>query len=129
MSPTDLAKIASQARTSAYAPYSKFLVGAALLTDQGAVFTGCNVENASYGLTICAERSAVFKAVSEGVRSFSAIAISLPGGGSPCGACRQVLHEFNSTMNVYLADETGAIVRETSLEALFPDPFGLGNLS
>lgn len=129
MSPTDLAKIASQARTSAYAPYSKFLVGAALLTDQGAVFTGCNVENASYGLTICAERSAVFKAVSEGVRSFSAIAISLPGGGSPCGACRQVLHEFNSTMNVYLADETGAIVRETSLEALFPDPFGPGNLS
>lgn len=129
MSPTDLAKIASQARTSAYAPYSKFLVGAALLTDQGAVFTGCNVENASYGLTICAERSAVFKAVSEGGRSFSAIAISLPGGGSPCGACRQVLHEFNSTMNVYLADETGAIVRETSLEALFPDPFGPGNLS
>ena len=120
---------ARDARERSYSPYSRFKVGAALLTADGTVVTGCNVENRSYGLTICAERSAVFKAVSEGVRSFSAIAISLPGGGSPCGACRQVLHEFNSTMNVYLADETGAIVRETSLEALFPDPFGPGNLS
>ena len=129
MTPTDLAKIAAQARTSAYAPYSKFQVGAALLADNGDTFSGCNVENASYGLTTCAERAAVFKAISEGVRSFSAIAISLPGGGSPCGACRQVLHEFNASMNVYLADESGVIIRETTLEALFPEPFGPGNLS
>lgn len=128
MTADDLALIATKARASAYAPYSKFLVGAALLAKNGDVFTGCNVENASYGLTICAERTAVFKAISEGVREYSAIAISVPGGGSPCGACRQVLNEFNPSMKVYLADENGVITSKTSLDILLPDAFGPENL-
>ena len=128
MTPEELSKVAAEARVSAYAPYSKFQVGAALLTETGEVFTGCNVENASYGLTICAERTAVFKAVSEGVRHFSAIAISVPGGGSPCGACRQVLNEFNPQLPVYLSDETGTIMSTTTLEELLPNAFGPENL-
>jgi cytidine deaminase len=85
---------AQAARLHAYAPYSNFLVGAALLTRDGRVFTGCNVENASYGLTVCAERIAVFKAVSEGCHDFAAIAVVSDTGATPCGACRQVLVEF-----------------------------------
>ncbi|MCP5536435.1 MAG: cytidine deaminase [Akkermansiaceae bacterium] len=128
MTAGELAKIAAEARASAYAPYSKFDVGAALLAENGAIFTGCNVENASYGLTICAERAAVFKAVSEGVRTFSAIAIAVPGAASPCGACRQVLNEFNPAMKVYLADENGILSRQTTLDVLLPDAFGPENL-
>lgn len=119
---------AVEARNYAYAPYSKFQVGAALLTDEGKVFTGCNVENASYGLTICAERVAVLKAASEGITNFSAIAISLPGGGSPCGACRQVLNEFAPELRVIIGDETGKLITETSLDVLFPKAFGPQNL-
>jgi len=128
MSPSELLKLATEARNFAYAPYSKFQVGAALLATNGEVFTGCNVENASYGMTICAERTAVFKAVAAGVRSFDAIAISVPGGGSPCGACRQVLNEFSPSLKVYLGDENGQLVRETTLSALLPDAFGPENL-
>lgn len=128
MKPSDLAQLAATARNSAYAPYSKFQVGAALLAENGEVFNGCNVENASYGLTICAERTAVFKAVSAGHTSFTAIAISVPGSGSPCGACRQVLNEFNPAMMIYLADEKGRITRETTLQQLLPDAFGPENL-
>lgn len=128
MNHLDLLKLAAEAQSNAYAPYSKFRVGAALLSADGSVFTGCNVENASYGLSNCAERTAVFKAVSEGVRAFTAIAISVPGGGSPCGACRQVLNEFNPAMKVYLGDEKGTLVRETTLDALLPDAFGPENL-
>ena len=123
-----LLQLASQARNHAYAPYSKFQVGAALLATNGEVFTGCNVENASYGLANCAERTAVFKAVSEGIRTFSAIAISVPGGGSPCGACRQVLNEFNPKLTIYLGDEHGTLIRETLLNELLPDAFGPENL-
>lgn len=128
MKPEDLLQLAAEARKSAYAPYSKFQVGAALLSENGEVFTGCNVENASYGLSNCAERTAVFKAVSEGVKQFTAIAIAVPGGGSPCGACRQVLNEFNPGIIVYLGDENGQLVRETSIDALLPDAFGPENL-
>jgi len=128
MTPAQLAKMAAQARESAYAPYSKFHVGAALLAENGEVYTGCNVENASLSLTICAERTAVAKAVSEGAPSFVAIAISSSGGCSPCGACRQVLHEFNPSMTCYLADETGAITHETTLDKLLPEAFGPENL-
>lgn len=128
MDQSELLKIAAEARNSAYAPYSKFQVGAALLAENGAVFTGCNVENASYGLTNCAERTAVFNAISEGVKDFTAIAISVPGGGSPCGACRQVLNEFNPQLKIYLGDENGRLVSETTLDVLLPDAFGPENL-
>jgi cytidine deaminase len=90
----DLVAQAVLARKDAYVPYSGFPVGAALLGRSGRVYTGCNVENASYPLTLCAERTAVVKAVSEGERSFEAIAVVTSSGGSPCGACRQVLSEF-----------------------------------
>ena len=119
---------AAAARQAAYAPYSNFQVGAALLTASGEVFAGCNVENASYGLSICAERAAVFQAVAAGHRDFTALAISLPGPGSPCGACRQVLHEFAPSLPVILGDEDGTLVRLASLAELLPDPFGPENL-
>lgn len=119
-----LAKAAATAAEQAYEPYSKFSVGAALLTDKGEIITGCNIENASYGLTICAERVAVFKAVSLGLTSFRALAISVPGAGSPCGACRQVLHEFSPGLPIILADDHGIIHQETSLRDLLPQAFG-----
>lgn len=123
-SPEDLVRLATEAAGAAYAPYSKFLVGAALCATDGRVFTAGNVENASYGLTICAERAAVFKAVSDGQRSFAALAISVPGGGPPCGACRQVLREFAPSLPIYLGDERGKFFREVNLELLLPDSFG-----
>jgi cytidine deaminase len=97
-----LVRAAEAARTFAYAPYSKFRVGAAVLSADGRVFTGCNVENASYGLTVCAERTALFKAVSEGAASFEAIAVCADTDEpvTPCGACRQALAEFNADMLV-----------------------------
>ena len=101
----DLLKLAKEAMTNSYSPFSKFRVGAALRTKDGKIFTGCNVENASYGLTVCAERTAVFKAVSEGYTEFEEIMIvtSNPDNPtSPCGACRQVLAEFNKELPVHL---------------------------
>jgi len=123
-----LVQAAAAAATKAYAPYSHFSVGAALLTDTGEIFTGCNVENASYGLTICAERVAVFRAVAEGAKSFRALAISVPGAGSPCGACRQVLREFGPYLEILLADEHGILQRKSTLEALLPDAFSPDSL-
>ncbi len=128
MDPSSLLQLAARARDAAYAPYSRFQVGAALLAENGEVFTGCNVENASYGLTLCAERTAVCSAVAAGVRSYSAIAISAPGGAAPCGACRQVINEFNPALKVYLGDETGRLVAETTLDTLLPNAFGPENL-
>ncbi|MBS3926444.1 MAG: cytidine deaminase [Nitrosarchaeum sp.] len=95
---------AISAQEKAYSPYSKFKVGAALLTKSGKIFTGCNVENVSYGMTICAERTAVFKAVSEGHTDFEAIAVSASSDQPiyPCGACRQVLAEFNSKIEIFV---------------------------
>ncbi len=119
---------AREARMRAYAPYSNYSVGAALLTTDGKVFTGCNVENAVYPLGLCAERVAIFKAVSEGHRDFLAIAIVTKNGGSPCGSCRQVMHEFAPEMRVIIADETGH-VRETTVAELLPDSFGASDLS
>jgi cytidine deaminase len=120
---------AQAARTQAYAPYSRYPVGAALLAADGQVFTGCNVENATYGATICAERTAVVKAVSEGVRAFTAIAIVTRNGGSPCGICRQTLFEFAPEMTVIMADETGAITHEGPLADLLPLGFGPQHLA
>ncbi|MBT7958906.1 MAG: cytidine deaminase [Akkermansiaceae bacterium] len=129
MKAEELLRYASKARNLAYAPYSKFRVGAALLSKDGEIFTGCNIENASYGLTNCAERTAVFKAVSDGVTEFTAMAIAVPGGASPCGACRQVLNEFNPTMTIMLGDENGQLIRITSVDTLLPDAFGPENLA
>ncbi len=120
-----LTKIANDMLDIAYVPYSKFPVGAALLTNDGEVFTGCNIENASFSLTNCAERTAIFKAVSEGVRDFSKIVVTANSEGpiSPCGACRQVIAEFCSPeMPVILTNRTG-VTRETTVGELLPGAF------
>ena len=117
-----LVKSAGKARDGAYAPYSGYRVGAAVVTGGGRVFMGANVENASYGLTVCAERVAILKAVSEGETAITALAVVTDNGASPCGACRQVLWEFGKEAAVYLADPDGNI-RETRAEDLLPDPF------
>ena len=115
---------AVEASQHAYAPYSRFLVGAAVLGKNGVIYPGANVENASYGLTNCAERSAVFSAVSAGENHFEAVAIASSGGVAPCGACRQVLHEFSPSIKVLLIDTINTDqVTELSLEDLLPDPF------
>lgn len=131
MDELELIECAMKARKMAYAPYSNYLVGAALYTKDGKVFTGCNIENASYGATCCAERTAVFKAVSEGSSQIAAIAIV---GGSrdqeliyafPCGVCRQVLREFGDPkeMTVIVA-KTMTDFKRYTLEELLPDSFG-----
>ena len=105
---------AERARKSAYAPYSNFHVGAALLTADGKVYEGCNVENSSFGLSICAERNAIWKAISEGVRDFEAVAVTAgpKHGASPCGACRQVLHEFAPKLWVIWRNGRGGLVKK-----------------
>ena len=118
-----LIEAACEARSRAYAPYSNYRVGAAILTDDGRIFTGANVENASYGLSNCAERSAVFTAVTSGVRRILAVAVCTENAGSPCGACRQVLAEFAADIPVFLTDDRGNM-RATTLYALLPDHFG-----
>jgi cytidine deaminase len=122
MTPEELIDLAKQVRKKAYAPYSRYKVGAALLGKSGKVYTGCNVENASYSHTVCAERTAVLKAVSEGEREFEAVAVVTKNGGSPCGACRQVLSEFSPELIVYIADKDGEY-RTTTLKKLLPDSF------
>jgi cytidine deaminase len=115
-----LVRAAIAARERAYVPYSRFAVGAALLTASGEVFGGCNVENAAYGNSICAERTALVSAVAAGHRDFVAIAVVTPtdGPASPCGSCRQVLVEFNPEMTVLLANLRGDLVRTTAGELL-----------
>jgi cytidine deaminase len=100
----ELVALARKARDQAYAPYSKFQVGAALRTASGRVYTGCTVENASYGLSMCAERTAIFKAIGEGEREFEALAVVTETLAAPCGACRQVLAEFGVDTKVIIAD-------------------------
>ena len=119
---------AKEARERAYAPYSGYRVGAALLGRSGRVYTGCNVENAVYPLCICAERAAVVKAVSEGEREFVAIAVVTENGGSPCGSCRQTLREFGEEIVVLIADTSGTY-RETTVAALLPDSFSEADLA
>jgi len=114
---------AVEVRQWAYAPYSKFLVGAALLTESGKIYDGVNIENAAYPSGICAERVAVFKAVSEGERKFVALAVSTSNGGSPCGACRQVLAEWGLDTIVLLCDAAGNVVTETTVGDLLPGAF------
>ena len=123
-----LLKAARKAGARAYCPYSHFHVGAALLADDGRIFTGANVENASYGLTICAERAALFTAVNAGVRHFQALALVAGSRqpATPCGACRQVLAEFcDSRMPVICAARTGTTRKRTTMGALLPLGFSL----
>jgi cytidine deaminase len=115
---------AREACERAYAPYSHYSVGAALLTDSGEIFTGVNVENAVYPLSICAERVAIFKAVSEGYRSFQAIAVVTKNGGSPCGSCRQVMAEFGLNMLVLIGNTSGEFLHQYTVAELLPESFG-----
>ncbi|MDM5338995.1 cytidine deaminase [Fictibacillus enclensis] len=126
-----LVREAVTARDRAYVPYSKFQVGAALLTKDGKVYHGCNIENAAYSVTNCAERTALFKAVSEGVKEFSALAVvaDTKRPVPPCGACRQVISELcPSDMKVYLTNLQGDIL-ETTVEELLPGAFSPGDLN
>ena len=123
---SDLAQLAIAARENAHAPYSKFRVGAALETSTGEIYTGCNVENATYGLTLCAERLAIFKAISEGVRpgSFTHIVIAAdtPTLTPPCGACRQILSEFAPSAVITLVNLAG-LSKSYSIAELLPESF------
>jgi cytidine deaminase len=119
-----LADAAVLARRQAYAPYSRFQVGAAILTPSLELFAGCNVENASYGLTICAERSALFHAVASGHRRLIAVAVASARGASPCGACRQVLKEFSDDLIILLVDsDDPEKITELTLGELLPHSF------
>ena len=119
-----LIQLAAEIRKNAYVPYSKYPVGAALLTKSGKIYTGVNIENAAFPVTICAERTAIFKAVSEGEKEFEALAVVTKNGGAPCGSCRQVMAEFNPELKIFIADEKGEIVQETSLKEILPGYFG-----
>jgi cytidine deaminase len=125
-----LVDLARDVRASAYAPYSKFKVGAALLAASGEIVTGCNIENASYGLTMCAERVAVFKAVSEGFRDFEAIAVVADSHRptAPCGACRQILWEFCGDIWVHVARPGRGKAKSHRMSELLPIPFDGRNL-
>ncbi|MGQ9490840.1 MAG: cytidine deaminase [Anaerolineae bacterium] len=124
----ELVAAAAAVRGRAYAPYSHFAVGAALLADDGTIHVGCNVENASYGLTICAERNAVAHGVAAGRRNFTALAVVTDNAVTPCGACRQVLAEFNPHLLVIVADGHGNQQRYR-LSELLPAAFGPEDLS
>ncbi len=124
-----LVEAAMQARQWAYAPYSHYAVGAALLTESGKISEGVNIENAAYPTTICAERVAVFKAVSEGERRFVAIAVVTSNGGTPCGSCRQVLAEFGVDTVVVIADSNGHVIGEQTVADLLPGAFLPGDLA
>jgi cytidine deaminase len=123
-----LVAAAAEARRWAYAPYSNYAVGAAVLAASGRVYDGVNIENAAYPTGMCAERVALFKAVSQGEREFTAIAVVTDNGGSPCGACRQVLSEFGLDTKVVIADTSGKVVLETTVGDLLPGAFGPENL-
>jgi cytidine deaminase len=118
-----LEALATEARDRAYAPYSGYAVGAALEAEDGSVYTGCNVENASYSVTCCAERSALFAAVSAGARSFKRIVVTAGGKAPhPCGTCRQALAEFAPTLEVVVVTDEG-VRHESTLDRLLPHPF------
>ncbi|KAL0484854.1 cytidine deaminase [Acrasis kona] len=127
----ELVKLATEMREKAYAPYSKFLVGAAILGMDDKIYTGCNVENQSYGLTICAERTAAVKMVSFGCKEIKAVAVSTDIGTSPCGACRQFLCEFlpqNSNFNIYLSNSKNGQLLTTTMNGLLPQAVDLSFL-
>ena len=119
-----LIEAATKARGNAYAPYSGYQVGAAALGGSGRIYSGCNVENTSYGLTVCAERVAILKAISEGEKEVAALAVATENGAPPCGACRQVLFEFGPTARILLSGADGTL-KELTVGGLLPDAFTL----
>jgi len=123
-----LVQMAVNAREYAYSPYSNYQVGAALLTRTGKIYTGVNVENAAYSVTMCAERTAVFKAVSEGEKEFSAIAIATDNAGLSCGSCRQVLAEFGLDTIVMVINGDGEVIEELTVADLLPKAFSPADL-
>jgi cytidine deaminase len=124
----ELIDIANATRGQAYVPYSKYRVGAAVRTKSGRIFTGVNIENAAYPQTMCAERVAIFKAVSEGEMDFDMISVVTDNGGSPCGGCRQVMAEFGLQTVILIANGEGKLVQETTVDNLLPEAFTLDKL-
>jgi cytidine deaminase len=124
-----LLEVAVAAAGRAYIPYSHYPVGAALRSEDGSVFSGCNVENASYPATICAERTALVKAVSEGHQKFDMLVVVTRNGGSPCGICRQMLYEFAPHLRIITADLNGTIYADFSLSDLLPNGFSPDSLA
>lgn len=126
----NLVRVACEYQKRAYAAYSGYLVGAAVLAEDGKIYGGNNIENSAYPSGLCAERVAIFKAISEGNRKILAISVVTKNAGSPCGACRQVMREFASQeMPVIIADESGKIVWESTMEGILPRSFGPEDLS
>jgi len=125
----DLVRIAQEVRKWAYVPYSEYAVGAAVLTASGRIYDGVNVENAAYPDSMCAERAAIFKAVSNGERDFEALAVVTKNGGMPCGSCRQVMAEFSPDMLVIVADAEGKVISEQKLSDLLPGAFRADKLA
>lgn len=119
---------ALEVRERAYAPYSGYPVGAVLLTEKGNVYLGTNVENAAFPVTMCAERAAIFSAVSAGERAFDTLVVATRNGGTPCGSCRQVLAEFGLDTTVIMVDENREIREEMTVEELLPGAFASGDL-
>lgn len=124
----DLFQQAVTAMQNSYSPYSHYKVGAALLSRSEKIYQGNNIENAGYTASVCAERTAIFKAVSEGEREFVAIAVATVNGGAPCGICRQVMREFSRDMTIVIGSSQTGKYRVTSLADLLPDSFGPENL-
>jgi len=118
-----LIDLGNEARRRAYVPYSNYRVGSALRTKTGKVYTGVNIENAAYPTTMCAERVAIFKAVSDGELEFEVISVVTDNGGSPCGSCRQVLSEFGLDTIILMADGNGKLVKETTVGEMLPEAF------
>ncbi len=118
-----LIDLANEARRRAYVPYSHYRVGSSLRTKTGKIYTGVNIENAAYPTTMCAERVAIFKAVSEGELEFEVITVVTDNGGSPCGSCRQVMSEFGLDTIILMADGNGNLVKETTVNEMLPEAF------
>ena len=123
MNPNQLIKQAIIAQKRAIAPYSKYFVGAALQAENGDVILGCNIESKAYPTTLCAERVAIFSALSQGYAKFKSLALITKDGAFPCGSCRQIIHEYTKGIPIYIADQTGKYITKTSAEIL-PFPFG-----
>ena len=124
-----LIDLGNAARQRAYVPYSNYPVGAALRTKTGRIYTGVNVENPAYPQTMCAERVAIFKAISDGEKEFEVISVVTDNGGSPCGGCRQVMAEFALDMIVLMADGSGKLIKETTVSELLPGAFTPNHLT